>query len=247
MAKKDENIVTLFQFNPSVLDKYSNKYLGVFQEFIQDENDFDAMVGAVAVINTLIAPLFEQEAIDKKTRDDIIAAWEYAESKMMKTKSQQKKIMEYWGGDFPLLFKVGVILHYEKNKERIEFETSLLDEEQQLLFAKIMRAVWTTKEKRRLVCGTLSVGLPKTIRKDAKEQYEYMVRDIINTFLLADSDVLIFAIERKEGDTISALVNKGGRVSIVPTDTLKMSYARDAFTGEEVGPPPGEKYMEFPL
>ena len=247
MSKKDENIVTLFQFDPSVLDKYKNKYLGVFQEFVHDENDFDAMVGAVAVINTLISPLFEQESIDKQTRDDIIATWEYAESRMMKTKKQQKQVIDYWGGDFPLLFKVGVILHYEKNKERIEFETSLLDDKQQVLFAKIMHSVWSTKEKRRLVCGTLSVGLPKVMRRDAKEQYSYMVRDIINTFLLADQDVLIFAIEYPEGDAISALVNRNGQVSIVPTETLKMSYSRDAFTGEEVGSPLGEKYIEFPL
>ena len=142
---------------------------------------------------------------------------------------------------------MGSTLEYEKNKERIDFEYTLLDEEKQRLFHKILNATWKIREKRRISVLGSSVEIPKTVPKDELEEYYYAAKDVITTFLLTEEgvDSLIFALERADGDVISALRIINGEISIVEAEELEWCYSHDASTGKFIGNPDGEKYVDF--
>ena len=140
---------------------------------------------------------------------------------------------------------MGSTLEYEKHKERVDFEYTLLSDEQKDLFKKILDATWKVREKRRIVLSGNAIQIPKTVPKDELEQYYYAVKDRITTFLLSGNDVLTFVLERPDGDVISALLAKDGKIAVVDEKMLEWSYSYDAATGEFIGHPDGEKYVKF--
>ena len=140
---------------------------------------------------------------------------------------------------------MGSTLEYEKYKERVNFEYTLLSDEQKDLFKKILDATWKVREKRRVSLSGNAVQIPKTVPRNELEQYYYAVRDRITTFLLSPQDVLTFALERPEGDVLSALLIKDGKIEIVDPKRLEISYSYDAMTGKYIDHPDGEKYVEF--
>jgi hypothetical protein len=247
MAKKknNSNASQTTQINLNNASKYPNKYIGVIKEIVKDEHNIDEMIRSVSVINAQLVALSISEEKVRKERDLIIEAYNYAAERMLTSEKNERKILENWFGNWPLLFRMGSILEYEKDKERIDFEYTLLSDEQKILFKKILDATWKVREKRRIsLCGN-AVQIPKTVRKDELQQYYYAVKDRIITFLLSDNDVLTFALERPDGDVISALLKKNGKIEVVDAKRLEHSYSYDAFTGKYMGHHDGEKYVEF--
>ena len=229
------------------LSKYHNKYIGIIKEIVKDENNLSEMLQAVSAINANLLALSIDEKKVREQRDDIIEAYNYAAERMLTSEENERKILENWFGNYPLFFRMGSVLEYEKYKERVDFEYTLLSDEQKDLFKKIMNATWKKREKRRVSLFGNAIEIPRTVRKDELEQYYYAVKDRVNTFLLSDDNVLTFVLERPDGDVISALLAKDGKVAIVDPTTLEWSYSHDPITGEYIGHPDGEKYVEFDI
>lgn len=247
MAKKKKKIdaVRVSQVDLSNIDKYENKYIGIIKELVKDETNLSEMMRAVAHVNSRLLVLTLDEEKVRAERDQIIEAYNYAAERMLTSEENERKILENWFGDYPLLFRLGSTLEYEKEKERINFEYTLLSKEQKELAKKIFDATWSVRENRRFFVLGDSVRIPRTIPRNDLEMCRYLVNDLINTFLLAENASFIFALERPHGDVLSALRNVNGRVSVVSPKELAWCYSHDPATGEVIGNPPGEKYVEF--
>ena len=240
----------VINFNKKRTEKHSNEYIEMFKEYIQNDckgqYSINNMIGAVAIINAVL--LTRLNNINDEQADEIIVAYHYIADKMLTSKKNERKIFENWG-DYPLLFRVGSSLEYEKSKAIIDCAIKSFSREEKELFDKILDKVWNIREKRRISLDGIAIPLPKTIRKDELEEYYYLVKRKIVDFMIGNSEtgVFIFAKERPDGDVISALMNSNGNISIVVADKLKWSYSHNPMTGKFIGAPKGEKYEDFIL
>ena len=225
---------------------HKNKYINTMLNVAKDENDINDMIGAMAVVNAQLLIVANNESEVEKQADEIIEAYHWAYEKTMTSNSKRRKVMENWFGDLPLLFRMGSVLEFEKEKKRINFEYTLLDDEQKKMFSKIINSTWKVREDRRIVVdGTCGIFIPKTVPKENLDDMYYMAKDIVQTFLLADSAVLTFALERKDGHVISCLLKDKDGFHVVNKETVEWSYTHDAVTGELIEAPEGEKYVDF--
>lgn len=238
----------VINFNKKRTEKHSNEYIEMFEEHIQSkykgQYSIDNMIGAVSIINATL--LTRINNVNDEQADEIIEAYHYIADKMLTSKKNERKIFENWG-DYPLLFRVGSSLEYEKSKAIIDCAIENFSKAEKELFGKILDVVWNTRENRRISLDGIAISLSKTIRKDELEEYYYLVKRKIVDFIMSNSEtgVFIFAKERPDGDIISALMNSNGNISIVAADKLKWSYSHDHMTGKYVGAPKGEKYEDF--
>jgi hypothetical protein len=146
MAKKNKkaNNDGVIRVEFSKLNEYPNKYIGVIKEVVKDEKNIDEMIGAVAMINAMLVRVSIDDEKVRNERDAIIEAYDYAAERMLTSKKNERKVLENWFGNYPLLFRMGSVLEFEKDKERIDFEYNLLSDEQKELFKKIIDATSTT-------------------------------------------------------------------------------------------------------
>lgn len=249
MAKKryNEKECKVIKVDPAKTHKYKNKYIGVFKEAVTDETNIDEMIGAVSIINAQLLAVSMNDELLRKERDLIIEAFEYATERMLISKKNERKIMENWFGTPPLLFRMGMVLSSERNKERFEQKYAKLSDKQKIILKKILDTTWKTREKRRIAIDDNSIEIQKTVPKQELSEYYTVVNNMIVEFLLSKMSVLIFVLEKTDGDTISALRNIDGEISIVEKEELEWCYSHDAVTGEFIGVSDKEKYIDFEI
>ena len=247
MKNRKNNNTKVITLNESQLKKYKNRYIGTIKEFVKDENNIYEMIGAVSMINaSLIGISMNQERLEKE-RDLIIEAYHYAWERMMTSEKNEEKILENWFGDYPLLFRMGSTLEFEKEEEEIEEKFQKLSKVNQHKFNKVFKKIWNTRSDRNLVVYDKNIVIPKTIYRDELEEYQHYVKCMLIEFFTEDNSSLVFTYGKKGKVISAALKNSKGNISVIDIETLKWSYSFDSETGDPINPPENYEFEEFDL
>ena len=210
-------------------EKYNNPYLGVYQETVSNPRDFDEMFDAIAIINKMIqkkdneylttgTPFPETEA------ENIMEAYKFADSCLNDGPEALARIASHWFGHMPLLFNLGKLFVYIKEKAIMESGLQSLSKGKQDLFQNIVNAFVKTNTDIVIVHD----GNFSTVNKDIDRQNDTFVYDnlkIITYKFLTSKDTILTLLER-DGDieTRSSIRMENGKVFIIGADELEWAY-----------------------
>lgn len=225
--RKNNNDVKTVSLDTKNLEKYKNKYIGIIKEVVENENDINQMMSAVALINSqlLLLATKNPEDIPEEKQEEIIEVYHYAVDRMMTSTSNEEKILENWFGDYPLLFRMGDTFVIRKEIKEMENYVSNLSKGKQDLFQKIVDKIWNTRKKRTLVVDDDLIKIPKTIPKEYLEENKNLIRVLVSHFFKYGC-VLIFSQEDKEKIVKMGMKkSKNGKIEIIDKKELQWAYS----------------------
>ena len=222
-----------------------NEYIDVVKKNVKDETNIDQMIQAVSFINTQLVVKLQTE-LKKKEKDEIIEAYDYIFPRMMTCQKNYEKICKNWFGDYPLFFRVGMNLKYERELEEMEDGLKQFSRAKQEMFDKIVNEVWNKRYNRMIVVNATTLEIPKTIYRNELDDYKYSLMVSVYQFLKLQNGVFIFSYEKNGTHVKSALRMQEGKVFIIDTDELEWCYTHDQY-GNEIEVDEEEKFVLFNL
>ena len=215
---------------------YLNEYIAMFEYIIQEHCDGsyedDNLIGAVNVVNSKLEEQIEANGgeISETFANIIIEASNYILNILLEDDEDLETLLRIFDGEFPLIVTVSETLKYEKNKKAIDKTISIFSETEKQLFDVLMEAIWDEEEDRLLSFDNDVLCIPKNINENEEELFYYSVKNFVVDFILGncenpDECILFFTKRYPKKNTVAAIMNNKGFVSVITADELRSIMA----------------------
>ena len=164
-------------FNQDVIEKYSNSYIGIFDEIMkQCKNTIENMIAAISVIDSEILYSFgdvNPDEIDEKVKEEIAEAFEYISQKIGVSEKNTEKIQKLFKNEYPVLFMAGIVYTREQDYHDINTRYQSLSKAKQFKFNQLFKLMWNVNALRHLTVNEYQIEIPETIDTVEEKDYQF--------------------------------------------------------------------------
>lgn len=223
-----------------------NKYIDLFMKHCRNTNDLEEVIKGISIVNaTLLSTVASKEPddIEDDIKKEIIRAY-YHINAFIDTQKKQKKVLENWYGDYPLLFRMAWTFEDE------EFDNTFnnLEDYKQDIVGKIVENIWKIRQYRKIsVCytdGARELEIPPTIKKKELEAYYEELKNTIALAFIVDGSIVVNYGEKNGARTVCGLRTETDGVCEIDAKTMKKCYCT-APDGSYLAPPDGYTFVDW--